>query len=494
MGVRAILDSSIKIPDHELDPDVWAQMVPLLTIPNWEKEDAKRAKRYGWWDMEDNVDLYDFYDGHVVIPRGFRDPLIQGFKALGVEVEWDDRRTTDREFKVWPPFSLRPHQGPMADAILTHEEGIAEAPAGSGKTVGVLEVIRRARERCNLVIVNEIGIARQWIEDEAMRWLGPDYGYGLIGGGDWSESRLTVATLQTLYARMQDLDESRWWERWGLVCLDECHHQTARTFLEVMQRFPARLRFGVSATPDKTGEFQVAMGVLGDVIHRTTRHELRDHGILMKPTIEVIDTDFYHDYWPDHSVNAFEFCEVPHCPKNGKRHGHRNNYQKCLAALVADQKRNDLIASKIIQYSDRRQIVVSKQTKQLQFIRDALTRAGFKGEIVWLVGDTTEEQRRQAKAIMGERPAVLLTTIADEAFNVPALDVLHMPFPTKNPGAIRQRVGRVERYLKGKLDPIVLDYRDRLVGPFSNQFRNRKLEVYVPEMYRVVFNRQEVAA
>jgi superfamily II DNA or RNA helicase len=499
--LRATIDNFIRIPLEDLDDDLWEKLAPELQLTNHAKLEAKKGRRYGWQDMPDVIEVWDTEDNHLIIPRGMLDPLRHGFKELDIPVEWEDRRSSDKIHGVWPPFDqYRSFQRPAAQRLIECQEGIVEAPAGSGKSVMGLEVIRRARERWNLVIVNEIGIARQWLA-EAEDFLGPDFGYGIIGGGEWSEGRLTLATVQTLYAKLKDgtLDP-QWCAKWGVVLLDECHHQTADTFIQVMQLFSARVRGGLSATPNKTGDFEAAQAVLGDVIHRTTRFELREEGILIRPTIEMVDTGFDYEYWPDHeATKAHEYeCLKPGCPLSGKRrHGHRNNYQKMLSALVHDDSRNNIIAHKIQGRVGHPQIVVSKQTNQLMQIRKAMEALGagysadFDTKVLMLTGNEDDYQRQQVKRdIMEIGNVVLLTTIADEAFNAPPLDTLHMPFPTKNVGAIRQRVGRIERAWPDKLDAVGYDYID-LPGPFRSQARTRRWEVYAVERYTVIRNGQE---
>jgi superfamily II DNA or RNA helicase len=489
--IRAVLDNEIRISRDDMRPEWWEAMQPLVSLPNREKEEAVKRRLYGASEMPDQIPLWYEDGGWIVLPRGIRDPLLNGFGALGVGVEWDDRRSSDRMPQVWPPFPLRPQQGPAARRLLEAQEGIYEAPAGSGKTVAGLELVRIARQRRNIVIVNEVGIARQWLE-EGHDFLG-EYGYGMIGGGTWSEGRLTLATLQTLYSRI-DVLPPEWWAQWGVMILDECHHQTARTFIEVVSRFPSLIRVGLSATPDKTGDFDIAQAVLGDVVARTTRHELRDHGILVRPTVRVVDTRFQADYWPDHDATRKTgyVCMKPGCPKSGKvRHSHRNNYQKVLSALVEDRLRNDIIAARIKEFEGRRQIVVSKQTKQLHAIRAAMERAWVTADIIWLTGEVSEDDRVSARLQIEKNPnCVLLTTIADEAFNAPLLQVLHMPFPTKNLGAIRQRIGRVERAVRGKDWALVLDYRDGF-GPFARHFSDRRYGVYAEELYKVEWESDE---
>jgi superfamily II DNA or RNA helicase len=83
--------------------------------------------------------------------------------------------------------------------------------------------------------------------------------------------------------------EDGFFDSFGFVCLDECHHATAETYNKILNRFSARYRVGVSATPDKTGDFELARMVLGPIIHTTHPHEVTN---LIKPRVVKIPTKF----------------------------------------------------------------------------------------------------------------------------------------------------------------------------------------------------------
>lgn len=485
--VKATLNNHIWLPWDDIPGPAIQDLMQALTIPNEEKISAKKNGRYGWTEMPDDIELWDEHNGQLVIPRGFRDPFERGLAEYGTRVEWDDQRTNTFRFRLLEPFPLRPQQGPAAAAILEAQDGIYESPAGSGKTVAALEVIRRACQRWNLVVVHQIDIAEQW-KREAAQFL-PGLRVGIIGEGRWEEAELTVATVQTLYAQMERLDREGWWRKWGLACLDECHHQTAMTFEQIVARIWALYRFGLSATPDKTGIFEIAQSVLGDVIHVTTRHELRDHGILARPRVEVVETNFDFHYWGNHTALKWEDCQVPGCRKSGNvRHSHRSNYSKLLQALVRDDGRNQLIAQRAIaEYrAGKRVLIDSAQVNHLREIAKWIHIYDEDAEVLWMTGSHDSGHREFIKRTLDAEPAILLSTIAREAVNIPRLDTVHLAFPIKNPGTIRQIVGRVERAIADKGEPIVNDYADLLIGVLANQFKKRRWEVYAEERYRVI--------
>lgn len=492
--VPAILDSEIRISLDQLPELVIDEIMGELSIPNEEKIRAKKEKIYGWTDLPDEIPLYEINGNTLCIPRGFRDPLTIGLEHHEIQIAWEDQRTSESILQFNPSFQLRPQQGPAAESIIAFEDGIYEAPAGSGKTVTGLEVVRRVRQRHNLIVVNQIDIATQW-QLEAAQYV-PGIATGIIGEGRWEEAQLTIATLQTLYSRLEELIARGFFDKWGLVCLDECHHQQARTFMEVINRFNSYYRFGLSATPDKTGIFAMAQAVLGDIVHRTTRHELRDYGILARPRVEVVETGFQFDYWPTHTSTPFEHCMKPGCKlSKKKRHFHRNNYQSLKKKLVEDENRNRLIAARVVRecYTLKRRVLVdSSQKNHLRYIREQLIKLGASpNDIYWMTGDESDVERQRIKLEVPQKPCILMSTIAREAVNIPTLDSVHLTFPIKNPGAIRQIVGRVERQYDGKPEPIINDYYDSEVGVLSNQFKSRRWNVYSVERYRVLRDGEE---
>ena len=171
---------------------------------------------------------------------------------------------------------------------------------------------------------------------------------GQIGQGKWKEgARITVATVQTIWKKYKDgLLDDGFFDEWDCVIVDECHHVTAETIQVIVGSFNAKYRFGVSATPDrKDDKFEFALDVLGEVFWQDDEEELRAAGMLMRPLVRVIRTDFNHVYWPDHSSDENHDCMTPGCRLSGKRpHEHRNNYQAVKTALVENEPRNWLIA------------------------------------------------------------------------------------------------------------------------------------------------------
>jgi superfamily II DNA or RNA helicase len=277
-----------------------------------------------------------------------------------------------------------------------HQQGIYKAPTGSGKTVSVCGLIWETRPQRSIILVDRINLVDQWISSISEHIGIPRDEIGRIGEGGWTEGRITVATVQTIHKNIKRLRREGWFEQFSLMCLDECHHVTADTFLEVVQEFPARVRLGCSATPDKTGIFEVALNTLGEVFYETTHEELRELGILVEPEVRVVATGFRFAYWGDHKADKKGHCQKPGCKTRKPFHGHRNNYNDLKAALVTDEDRAWDIGCEIARdYDNNHQVVITDQTTQIEHLAGLLRVEWPYMNVYTLIGKQTGKQKER---------------------------------------------------------------------------------------------------
>lgn len=441
-----------------------------LTIPNQEKIAAKKQQQWGWQSLPDSIRLYEIHtygegDHWLVMPRGFAKTFAEGMRSMGYEIEWEDaRQWTDNMLPHSEETQTLPRgwQADAIESILTRQQGIYKAPAGSGKTVAILHAMHFVGRK-SLVIVNTKDILWQW-QERVREHLG-DYEVGQVGDNTFEVADfITIATAQTLHRRFNQLENSGFFDEFSFVCLDECHHATAETYNRILNRFSARFRVGVSATPDKTGDFALATNVLGPVIHETKPSEVTT---LQKPEVVRIPTQFTFGFRP--TRNQWQ----------------RSNYPQMIQALVRNPERNALIVKAVMENEGHHQLVLSKRLEHLDLLEAMLQDAGLRDPIIRITGQEKNEDRQQAKALVESEPSVLLSTLADEAMDIPRLDRLHLAFPQRNSGLVTQQVGRVERVHPDKKDALIFDYCDLKIGPLENQWRTRKREVYGPRGYKI---------
>lgn len=374
-------------------------------------------------------------------------------------------------------------------------------------TVTMLGLFAHAQQRA-VVVLDKANLLEQW-RSRASTFLGLSLdlddprSVGKIGEDVWEERDLTIALRQTLWSRLWQIDALDWFKHYGVVVFDEGHHLSADTLGEICRRVSSRIMLGTSATPAKSeARGQIVHALVGPIVHKTTRQELYDRGVLMRPTVEQIRTDFEAEFWPTHEVDDQTPCEVPDCTKSlVKRHMHRNNYSSVLKRLVEDKERNALVARRVVSERGHVHLVASRQLKHLDLLRKAIEAAGWDGPIYMLRGEENARGESQliAEAVsaggqwdfldvenggqsweqitpVGEhgREAVILSTIADEGLDVPPIDRTHIVFPMRQEAAVIQLIGRGERVTEGKDDSVIVDYNDPGCGAFAEQALERE--------------------
>lgn len=469
--IAIIIDDKLHVHVEDLPDAAREDILDALSIPNQARIKAQKMDQWGWQQMPERIRLYRIDGDTLRMPRGFLENLAQGLEGYGIQIKLYENRHWKKLFRAGNEVELLPWQVGEVEAILSWEQGILKAPAGSGKTVAVLAAIQRLG--CNsLVIVNTLDILWQW-QARAKQFLGEHYPVGQIGDGMFEPSPyMTIATAQTLARRYDELEAMGFFDGFSFMCLDECHHATAETYNKIVNRFSARYRIGVSATPDKTGDFTLATHVLGPVIHDVPPEQVHN---LQKPTVIRVPTQF-----------TFRF-------RGHKNRYSRSNYPQMVEAIIRDPNRNLLIVENILENRGHHQLVVTKRLEHIQILEDLLAEVLPPGEVLLkLTGQDSNDERDQAVDEISSSPGILLSTLADEALDIPRLDRLHLVFPQRNPGLIVQQVGRVERKHPDKADAIIFDYVDGQVGALEAQWRTRKLEVYLPRRYHIEVRRKEL--
>lgn len=461
MSVEIVLGRELHLRTRDLPPGVEQMIKDALTLPNPEREVARREHIRGWQRMPEFIVMWrDDEPGWLNLPRGFFSQLCSGLTALGHEWTFKDLRAR----APMEPFGMRsrlmPHQVAAVEKLVQSQQGIYKAPPGAGKTVTSLAVSSRIAQR-TLVVIDRINIAQQW-RDRAEQHCGIEM--GLIGDGVWDERDVTIALVQTLWSRFDALDDRDWWNSWGVVVFDEMHHVPATTYAKVASKFGGQYRFGVSATPEWTDHrMAIAEALLGPVVHETTKKELVEVGLLLRADIRVVDTQF--DF-------AFRATSVDNTGRV-----QRNNYGEMMDVLAKDVDRARLVASKVLpEWSAGRScLVVSQRLGHLRLMEKELIRAGVRsGDCLWLTGEQTLDQRMKVADVASKRRCVVLSTIANEALDIPRLSRIFLTWPTKNEGMVEQQVGRVERPHPDKTDAVAYDFRDRDVSTLTRQFRSRR--------------------
>lgn len=457
--MKIILDNNIRIPNLS---DKWVDSLSKrVSVKNEEKSRAQREHVWGADNMPDEICLANVINSELFLPRGFFAELLNIIRGCA-DCEVEDHRIYYHDDSIRsnrvPEFTE--DQKKAIKAILFKQQGRIIAPTGSGKTFIGLGVANKLAAR-TLILVDKINIADQWVE-KGKEYFGFDI--GTIGDNKWDEKLFTVATIQTLWSRREELDDRKWWDRWSVVMLDEQHHVPSKTYYAIISRCPAQYRIGLSATIGKSEtKKRISELVFGPILYESTEQPLQ-------PEINIVDTDF-----------EFPFKGTQ---KIGKRVV-RNNYQEMIKELVGNADRNRLIAEIIVKNKDHTNLIISRRLSHLDLLRDLCVELGMKEETcLMLTGKENAERRKQIYDMADCGSCVIFSTIAFEALDIPRIDRIYLAYPIRNQESLKQVIGRGTRKHKDKDSCIIYDLKDINVGVLRDQFRSR-LQHYQKNRMRI---------
>jgi len=191
----------------------------------------------------DPIKLYKVQGNNILLPRGL---TIEG---------GHDRRVSGSDINVTDHFKARsPEQDRVVDEVTALLKSgvshICECPTGFGKTIVGAAAIARIGKKA-LVIVTKDDIKSQWVAafQTVMKLKKSDI--GLIQG-----DKMDVAGKPIVIAMVHSVCKDGRYPSWiykefGLVVIDEVHRMGAETFGEAIWMFPAKLRLGLSASPNR---------------------------------------------------------------------------------------------------------------------------------------------------------------------------------------------------------------------------------------------------
>ena len=461
----------LRLDLREVPPGMVEALQGHLTVRNPERDAASRGGR-SVESIPALVQLYRVQGRHLLVPRGAVELVKSVARGHGVRLRWESAVVSRSVRRV--PFtdlglSLRDYQEAAVGSLVRGVQGYAKAPCGSGKTVIGASALVHTGEP-GVVLVHTTDLLDQWV-DLFRRWEVPVR--SLSGRGRSldplqvrdGEPEVLVATVQSLHRhgdRASALFQSA-----GAVVLDEAHHAPAGTFREVLERFPARYRWGLTATPHREDGWGFLLPlVLGPERWGISMGELVDRGFLLLPEVLSLDSQVrleQSQFMVRGRVNMAR--AVNHlCAHPG-----RQGLLLEVVSLLAELGHTILVLVPRVQYAQN----MATALRALGIVAMAVTGS---------TGSTLRGQRIRAVR-EGSVQVMVATQLADEGLDVPNLTAVVVASTGRAAGRAVQRIGRVMRVAPGKGTPVVVDVADPT--PFTSQWRARA-RAYLQELGVVV--------
>jgi DNA repair protein RadD len=341
---------------------------------------------------------------------------------------------------------LRPYQLEAVErieqALGTAARPILVAPTGSGKTVILAELIRRAVDKFHRVLV--IAHRREIVQQTREKLIAAGLQPGIIQAGLEKELRMQapvqVASIQTLHARafrsnvMQKPAAT-------LVIIDEAHHSRARTYQQLIDEYPDATVVGATATPCR-GDGRGLGNIFKPMIETPQVAELIVGGYL-------VGTKLYAPIGEQ---------EAKRLVKGVKTQTGDYVVSQLSARLNTAQLVGDICAHWHKYGENRATLVFACDVAHSVHIADEFNRSGVRAEHI--DGNTPKDERDAILTRLkpGETKIVTNFGVLTEGFDCPDIGCIILARPTKQMGLYRQMIGRGLRPAPGKTDVVVLDH------------------------------------
>ena len=389
-----------------------------------------------------------------------------------------------RQYIAWiripERFEIRDYQLDSILDCVNNQRRLTVSPTGSGKSL-IIYVLSRFHSSCGkvLIIVPNVGLVNQMTNDFY------DYGYDInnvhrIYSGQEKDSDypITISTWQSIYKMPKE-----WFNQFSTVIGDEAHKAKAanlKAILEKMTNTP--YRYGFTGSLDGTLTHKMVLeGLFGPYVKHVSTAELIDKKVLSDLLIRVM--------------------LIKHDEETSKDVALNKDYHHELATLVANEKRNDLIAKiasslegnvlVLYQFVEKHGAILYDKIKNLSVDHDK--------PVYFIHGKIESTEREDVRLDVNKRKYSV--TVASmgcfaEGINIPNLDYIVLASPTKSRIRVMQMIGRGLRRTDSKNECVVIDLADDLSyrkrQNFTLKHYAERLKYYNEENFRYTQHRIEL--
>jgi superfamily II DNA or RNA helicase/HKD family nuclease len=323
-----------------------------------------------------------------------------------------------------------------------NNRGLVISATGTGKTYLSAFDVRRYSPKRMLFIVHREQILQKAKSDyqRILGGLSKDFGI-LSGTSKQSDVKYLFATIQTISKEsvLTQFDP----EEFDYILIDEVHRAGAETYLRVINYFKPTFLLGMTATPERTDNFNI--------------YELFDYNIAYEIRLqEALEEDMlcpFHYY----GVTDYEY------------NGELIDDTVTLSKLVTEERVNHIM-EKVHYYGHSGSSVKGlmfcsgkEEAKELSF---ALNQKGFR--TVALTGDDSQEERaiQVNRLENGLLDYIITVDIFNEGIDIPSVNQVVMLRQTQSSIIFIQQLGRGLRKHETKEFVTIIDF----IGNYRNNY------------------------
>ncbi|MCL9663588.1 DEAD/DEAH box helicase [Paenibacillus hunanensis] len=313
---------------------------------------------------------------------------------------------------------------------------------GTGKTyLAAFDVKSFAPERM-LFIVHSEQIIRKSIQDFKQVLGGNDQDYGILSGKNKEiKAKYLFATIQTLskYDTLNSFSQNHF----DYILIDEVHKAGAETYLRVIDYFTPKFLLGVTATPERTDDFNI--------------YELFEYNIAYEIRLqEALDEDM---------LCPFHYFGVTDYEKDGEVIDDTSK----LSNLINSERVNYLV-DKIEYYGYSgekiRGLIFCSNVQEAKELSVLLNQRGYK--TCALTGENSQAERIDSvdSLMNGTLDYILTVDIFNEGIDIPSINQVVMLRKTQSSIIFIQQLGRGLRKHESKEYVTIIDF----IGNYKNNY------------------------
>jgi superfamily II DNA or RNA helicase len=445
---------------------MWLDISNLRTKVLRATEEEKTWLR-GYLSFEDpRARFHGHGDGYVRMYNVLNDTFPSGFVPMvkkaaipeGIQIELVDHRQPPCHLDLTADLGwLRDYQQDAVNRVLNRGRGILWCPTGSGKTEIAIALTKSLPCKW-LFLVHRSSLMKQAAERYETRC---QTHAGRIGDGVWEpRDRFTVATFQTLHARLMQPEAKFLLANIGGLIVDEAHTLPADSFWKVAMSINAYYRIGLSGTPLARGDRRslLTIAATGPVIYRIRPEVLIQAGVLARPKIRMLTVT-----------------------QTSIRPTWQGVYGECIVRSVPRNK----VVLQAVRRSAKPCLVFVKEIAHGKGLAKVFQQVGIPCDFVW--GSDSTDRRRAAvhKLIRGDIEVLICSVIFQEGIDIPALQSVVIASGGQSVIAALQRIGRGMRMAQGKDEFEVYDIADR-GNKWLERHTRERLKAYAGEGFETV--------
>ena len=461
----------------DLTLDQKKKIKDALTYDNPAYLSAKRYSRNRYITIPPYISYFKEGKNDFTIPIGVNVEDLLKVKAEEVIDNRIDAEVSYPEFTL----ELREDQQKAKDSYLSSQKEsvpkcLIQLPTGKGKTILALNLAYTLKQR-TLVLVHKDDLVTGWQKD-IEECFGGKVEPGLIKAksrviGDF----ITIATVQTLNLMSEEYLE-KLYSTFGFVIQDEMHHCPSTSF-GIVNKFNARYRLGLTATPERTDVLEHMMNLyFGDFCYRYDSSNVSEEKDILPVKVIVRNTKAYYDplckvtvtsSGKKYSVVNLAFPEEKEVPSNHVRlsevpYESRPQVQFFRADDLVVRQSVEKVCEDVLKEYDKGHscLVFLSQKEHCRLFYDYLSDFVPEDRLGLLYGDnkSNDEILKKAEQI---RQFITITTYSKstEGTNVKQWECAFLVSSINNEKNTEQAAGRIRRIKPGeKIEPVLIyDYR-----------------------------------